>query len=220
MGNKDSAQENELLLLQLHQVQEELEHYFLQQQALIEKTPATQNSFATAVTSIPDLKLSNPGKVSKQRLKQLFHTTWYQRQAGKRTLPLSHYLKHGWKQQHSPHPLFDPQFYIESNGLQGLTYCPLRHFIDVGYRLGYSPHPLFDSRWYFTEYPDVEACGVNPLLHYLVCGANEGRNPSKNFNTDWYLTTYPDVKKSGMNPLLHYAQFGKADKRKQGPANK
>ena len=204
-------------MLQLHQVQEELEHYFLQYQALTEKPVATEEFGIPVDMPVQTDKPSKPGRVSKQRLKRFFHATWYQRHAGKRTIPLSHYLRHGWKKQLSPHPLFDPQFYLESNGLQGLNYCPLIHFLDVGARLGYSPHPLFDSQWYFAEYPDVKESGVNPLQHYLDCGASEGRNPSRRFHTDWYLDTYPDVRESGMNPLLHFAMFGKADERMQGP---
>lgn len=216
-SHQDTEQENELLLLQLHQVQEELEHYFLQYQSLEEKVSQAESTRHVTESLALDRKLSKPSKISKQKIKPLFHSTWYQKQAGKRTLPLAHYLKHGWKQQLSPHPLFDPQFYIEKHRLEDLQYCPLTHFIDVGHTLGYSPHPLFDSQWYLAEYPDVKESGTNPLLHYLACGANEGRNPSNAFHTDWYLATYPDVRESGINPLLHFALFGEADKRKQNP---
>ncbi len=216
-SHQDTEQENELLLLQLHQVQEELEHYFLQYQSLEEKIVLAESTRHVTESLALDRKLSKPGKIGKDRIKPLFHSSWYQKQAGKRTLPLAHYLKHGWKKQLSPHPLFDPQFYIEKHRLEDLNYCPLTHFIDVGHKLGYSPHPLFDSQWYLTEYPDVKESGINPLLHYLVCGANEGRDPSKAFHTDWYLATYPDVRESGMNPLLHFALHGKADERKQSP---
>ncbi len=41
-------QENELLLLQLHQVQEELEHYFLQNQALTQQPHTLASNFASA----------------------------------------------------------------------------------------------------------------------------------------------------------------------------
>jgi len=43
----DLKQENDLLLQQLHQVQEELEHYFLRNQELLKNQQSTSNTFVT-----------------------------------------------------------------------------------------------------------------------------------------------------------------------------
>lgn len=50
---KDVEQENELLLLQLHQVQEELEHYFLQHQTLQQKLKETDAKWARMLSRNP-----------------------------------------------------------------------------------------------------------------------------------------------------------------------
>ena len=47
---KDSSEENEVILLQLHQVQEELEHYFLRSRDEDELAAAQQNQLSRAQT--------------------------------------------------------------------------------------------------------------------------------------------------------------------------
>lgn len=75
---------------------------------------------------------------------------------------------------------------------------------------------LFNSDWYLKQYPDVAADKLfasNPALHYLKCGGFEGRNPSPGFNSQDYLDANPDVAAAGFNPLYHYLRFGQAEKR-------
>lgn len=73
---------------------------------------------------------------------------------------------------------------------------------------------LFDESWYLERYPDVAKAGLDPAFHYLRHGAKEGRNPSPSFETRWYLQQYPDVKKTKINPLVHYILYGIDEKRK------
>lgn len=76
---------------------------------------------------------------------------------------------------------------------------------------------LFDEAWYWEQYPDVVKAGVNPIEHYLKTGAYEGRNPSATFDTAWYLSNYRDVTDSGLNPLVHYIRFGRHEARASRP---
>ncbi|WP_428243087.1 hypothetical protein [Gynuella sp.] len=203
--------ENELLLLQVAQLQEELEHYFLDNEAkekqirTLKKKQVVSNS-----TNIPD---KTGKKVNKNHLRILFHADWYRKTAGKHMRPLSHYLHKGWKKGLSPHPLFDPTYYLKANELESLNMNPLLHFLSQGAKLDMSPHPLFDIEWYLNRYPDVAESGMNPLVHFIKFGFAEGRDPSPKFNSRWYLDTYPDVREAGMNPLLHYVTSGQAEGR-------
>jgi hypothetical protein len=71
-----------------------------------------------------------------------------------------------------PHPLFDPNFYlerypdVERSGLD-----PLVHFLRFGGLEGRQPHPHFDSGFYLANNPDVVAEKLNPLVHFLEHGA-------------------------------------------------
>lgn len=72
---------------------------------------------------------------------------------------------------------------------------------------------LFDVTWYLTQYPDVEALGLDPVEHYLWLGAALGRNPSAAFDTRAYLSLYADVANTNVNPLLHYVTTGQQEGR-------
>jgi hypothetical protein len=88
------------------------------------------------------------------------------------------YLKIGWREGRSPHPLFDEVWYadrypdVRAAGFPGLV-----HYLRFGWREGRSPHPLFDEVWYADRYPDVRAAGFPGLVHYLRFGWREGRSP-------------------------------------------
>lgn len=72
---------------------------------------------------------------------------------------------------------------------------------------------MFNEGWYLKSYPDVSENGADPIEHYLKFGAEERRNPSPEFDTQWYLTNYPDVAEEGINPLVHYIKFGQNEGR-------
>ena len=144
----------------------------------------------------------------------LFNGAWYSKQAKIRFFRLGHYLKTGYKKGLSPHPLFDPDYYVQFNRLDGLTKNSFLHFVSIGGVAGLSPHKLFDARWYNTQYSDVAESRMNPLLHYLRFGYAEGRDPSPVFSTSYYLQTYADVRESKMNPLIHYVLHGEKEGRR------
>jgi len=66
----------------------------------------------------------------------------------------------------------------------------------------------FDAEWYLENYPDVAAAGIDPVIHYLEHGALEGRDPGPRFSTTYYLGANADVAAAGMNPLLHFLLHG------------
>lgn len=72
---------------------------------------------------------------------------------------------------------------------------------------------LFDEKWYRTAYQDFLDSGMCPIEHYLAKGASIGLQPSLEFETTWYLEAYPDVAESGINPLIHYIRHGKEEGR-------
>lgn len=118
----------------------------------------------------------------------------------------------------SPHPLFDPNFYLENNpDVRDSRWSPLLHFLLWGGFEGRRPHPLFDPAWYMAQYSDVAACGLNPLQHYIRFGWREGRNPHPLFDTAWYLHKYPDVKAAGCDPMAHFLEWGAAEGRQPHP---
>lgn len=138
--------------------------------------------------------------------------------------------RHGWKwvsrlrllvdreNRTSPHPLFDPRYYLESNpDVRDSRWSPLLHFLLWGGFEGRQPHPLFDPEWYMAQYSDVASCGLNPLQHYIRFGWREGRNPHPLFDAAWYLHTYPDVKAAACDPLVHFLEWGGAEGRQPHP---
>ncbi|WP_430468818.1 hypothetical protein [Vreelandella titanicae] len=71
----------------------------------------------------------------------------------------------------------------------------------------------FDKQWYLEQYPDIANSTMDPVEHYLKFGVLEARNPSPNFDTKFYITQNPDIAESGYQPLLHYIQHGKMEHR-------
>jgi hypothetical protein len=154
-------QENEILLLQLHQVQEELERYFLLHRDRESKTHALQSASHSNSQTYKNIQLfverlpKNLARILRQtpavkkailRNSNFFDEKWYLQTypdvAEKRKDPVAHYLRHGAKE-------------------------------------GRNPGPQFDTRWYLANYRDVAEKGVNPLLHYIQFGQHEGRQPSQ-----------------------------------------
>jgi len=75
----------------------------------------------------------------------------------------------------------------------------------------------FDVDWYLRAYPDVAENQINPAEHYLLHGAAEGRLPGPLFDGNWYLQRYPDVATVNMNPLLHFILYGQQEGRDSSP---
>lgn len=157
-----------------------------------------------------------------QLFERFFDATWYAE-----TYPdvkefgwdaKDHYLKHGYSEKRSPHPLFDLHWYSERHpevfeaGVE-----PLSHYFDRGWRMLHSPHPLFDPTQYLMQNIDLVAADVDPLRHYLDLGKLEGRTLHPLFDTSWYLETNRDVADVDYDPLSHFLTFGWKEKRRPHP---
>lgn len=76
---------------------------------------------------------------------------------------------------------------------------------------------FFDSDWYREQNPDVANANIRPAEHFIKFGALDGRDPSPLFTTSFYLTHYPDVAASGQHPLLHFLHHGITEHRQIRP---
>ena len=152
------SEENELLLQQLHQVQEELEHYlqlndaYARQHADL-KRQLEATSFAPETVTFTQ-KLSDAIGLS------------------------NHVAKLALRNEIKASGLFDEKWYLEQYKDVAAEGCdPLDHFLQFGAKEMRNPGPGFDSHWYLTTYPDVAAKGINPLEHFICYGKSEGRQP-------------------------------------------
>ncbi|WP_331297305.1 rhamnan synthesis F family protein [Methylobacterium hispanicum] len=137
-------------------------------------------------------------------IRKIFDADWYRATYGDVDKdPANYYLREGARQGHTPHPLFDPEWYARDNAdLAQSGRNPFAHFLDTGYKQGRNPHPVFDVTWYLERYTDVRAAGVNPLVHYIRDGSREGRSPHPLFDPRWYGQHNPHVPPE--KQLLHY----------------
>jgi GT2 family glycosyltransferase len=118
----------------------------------------------------------------------------------------------------SPHPLFDPEYYLSENpDVCQMGVNPLLHYCSIGWREGRQPNRLFAGDWYLMANPDVLKSGQNPLLHYVLSGWIERRMPHPMFDPKFYLSLYSDVRSSGTDALTHYLEEGAWEERETTP---
>jgi len=163
---KEAEEENELLLLQLHQVQEELEHYFLEYKKLSEATPAGPYHQHTQIGS------------GSQDLSKEYDTNGVLalgKRFGRRIKRTIRIVRDQQELQRSG--LFDEGYYLRLNpdvAHSGMKAS--RHYLEFGWKEGRSPHPNFDGELYLQLNPDVRRVGLNPALHWNRHGRQEGRS--------------------------------------------
>lgn len=126
----------------------------------------------------------------RRALRQLFDRHYLVKQLpeslGAASINLDRYLEDPRFREFSPHPLFDAQFYLDSNpdvDRSGIN--PLVHFVRHGWQEGRDPHPLFDMHFYRVSYL-THAPHSNALLDYLRGGAARGNKPYVGFDYDLY----------------------------------
>jgi len=94
--------------------------------------------------------------------------------------PLSHYMKHGWKERRNPSPLFDVAYYLDENpDVADAGIEPFSHFLCHGHLENRNPHPHFNIRWY-RETANIEGTRQNPLQHYFDVGRSIGLETNPN----------------------------------------
>jgi GT2 family glycosyltransferase/glycosyltransferase involved in cell wall biosynthesis len=164
-------------------------------------------------------KLNNRsrGEIDPHELFKLFDQGFYLQQTGPvEESPLAHYMKHGWREGHNPHPLFDTKYYCYVVG-EDLYADPLTHFFEVGQFKNVCFHPLFDHVQYFRSRPDVLRAKKHPLLHYLEGGWKETPFPSIFFSEKYYEENCPGIREADFPPIIHYLVNGYKEGRKPHP---
>lgn len=176
---KELREENELLLLQLHQVQEELEKQFLEHQETKQSLNdrAKEIARSQAATGEPQTRkailsmrrvnsaLTQSPSVAQHSANERLN--WAQRRQLKRDTRLV-------KQS----GLFDATWYLaEYPDVAAAGIDPVRHYLRHGVPDGRDPSPEFSTGGYLRAYPDVDESGINPLVHYIKFGKEEGRLP-------------------------------------------
>lgn len=134
----------------------------------------------------------------------LFDADWYRRtypeaaRAGTSpTRLLNYYLTTGARSGHSPSPLFDEKFYLDTNPdiaaliAEGSYQSGFDHFCQHGHR-GLSPHWLFDDTLYAEMHDDmtlenlVRYNCLGRYDHWLKSGQRETRTGHFLFDKDYY----------------------------------
>ncbi|MFL6796338.1 MAG: glycosyltransferase family 2 protein [Xanthobacteraceae bacterium] len=145
----------------------------------------------------------------------LFRSAYYRHTAGLAAdaVPLVHYVCTGSQEQRSPHPLFDPAFYLRQLERRGerIDGDPLAHFLRSGAAAALDPHPLFDTQYYVARHPDAALSSEPPFLHYLRNGGKRGESPHPLFDPAYYRArARAQGHEVGDDALLDYLQYGAA----------
>ncbi|MNM23925.1 hypothetical protein D3C81_343390 [compost metagenome] len=184
--------ERDLLMVQLHNVQEELEAYYARGQSLIDELTARPHQAELDALRIQlaatDTELQKQvaaqGDISRIHSRRLLETV---------AARLDRRFMAGRLSRH-----------LQKRRLR-TELRPLR------------ASKWFDSKWYLATYPDVATSGIEPLSHYHRFGWKEGRNPGPVFDSTYYLNANADVRDTDMNPLLHFVLYGEREGRLPSP---
>lgn len=200
VSNSAIANERDLILAQLHQVQERVEEYYL---ALKSEEQKSKHAILAR---------------DKQYAKEIQKMENELRKANARAASAEYNLE-----------LLQKELSEHRNSTLWKATGPVRILSGLVRRVDKSKEKLqqdiglllmseyFDVEWYLRHYPDVAASKMNPAEHYLLYGAAEGRLPGPLFDGNWYLQQYPDVAEAGTNPLLHFITYGLQEGRNSSP---
>src|SRR5690554_134417 len=129
-------EERDLILAELHKVQEQLEQYYLavqdEKQQEIAKSLASRSWKTTKPVRAFSRLIKKTGKAHRKMLRDaaLLLTSKY----------------------------FDPEWYVRVNpDVADSKLNPAEHYLLYGAAEGRQPGPLFDGNWYLQQYPDVAA---------------------------------------------------------------
>lgn len=170
--------ENDLLLSQLHHVQEEFETIFLQKRRL-EQQKSNEKYLQTRVRWL-ERELED----RERQTAEIKRSTCWKFSAPIRLT--ARMLGRGEGQEIRQQVtmirdsgLFDEAWYTErypdvkNDGMD-----PVEHYLRHGAAEGRDPSPMFSTQTYLTFNPDVEDERMNPLLHYIQFGRAEKRRTS------------------------------------------
>ena len=161
------TQENELLLLQLHQVQEELEHYYLSYQESTKKVELAEAETAQLVSEQED-EVASIENANSTGFLGVFGGS--KAKAQKRMQEKIRLVNESG--------LIDKKWYLSQYpDVAEANYEPVKHYLRFGAAEERDPSPDFSTSYYIRSNPDILKSGVNPLVHYIRFGRDEGRLP-------------------------------------------
>ncbi|MDH3378893.1 MAG: hypothetical protein OEQ39_18360 [Gammaproteobacteria bacterium] len=171
--------ENELYLLQLHQIQEELEHYFELNRQKEEQLAELQRRLGPE--SAPVVRKIARRMVDLKKSAARLIPSFSAQAGGARGQDKSN--KRALKVQAEKiraSGLFDDAWYLQTYAdVAQAGHDPIEHYLIFGVADGRNPSARFNTKWYLEAYSDVAAAGMNPLLHYIEFGKAEGRQPMR-----------------------------------------
>jgi hypothetical protein len=168
--------QNDLLLEQLHQVQEELETVFLQKHGLEAEREQVEQLRKNLLDK--ERKLLEQDRFLIMLKESIF---W------KMTAPLRPVVRLFRRRKKTRikaelilvknSGFFDENWYLGKYSdvkVKGMD--PVKHYLYFGAEEGRNPSPEFNTRDYLRLNPDVAEAGINPLVHYIQFGRAEGRS--------------------------------------------
>lgn len=193
---------------------------------LFVENPAVEPNGDSTTTTLRQhqSKAENPGNATyrfrrnAERIYKFFDKDWYLAtypDIGRAKVdPLSHYLKHGHREDRDPSPFFSTSFYREYYLSGSEKLCPLVHFAEVGFASGALPHPLVDLSYISQKY-DLSATDA---YEALLEQTDQFDNLCPWFSKSVYKAMYPDVFERDVDPLRHMTDYGISELRKPHPS--
>ncbi len=144
---------------------------------------------------------------------------------------LTHFLRKGAAEGHSPGPRFSTKAYLaDYPDVRAAGTNPLLHYLRFGkdegrkirgevrqpgtaFKKDYGDQALarlkeaFDAAFYIETNPDLPQ-SVDPFVHFMDVGWRQRRDPAPWFSVEHYLRTQNDVADSDANPFAHFLLTG------------
>jgi|GEM_PF-6235125 len=162
---KQSSEENELLIQQLHYVQEELESLFNKKANHQKPSLNTQSNIVSSEMLDLQATLVWIKALYRKDLKEHYKQSRRFRTSVKKLVKLL-----------NQSDLFDSEWYANNySDVKASTMEPAMHYLLYGAFEGRNPSNSFNTLNYIYSYPDIAESGMNPLVHYLKFGQFESR---------------------------------------------
>ncbi|EAR07910.1 hypothetical protein [Reinekea blandensis] len=177
--NKDLAEENDLILNQLHLVQEELERYYQELRSTKQLSDSHARKFEQLNESMKlQSRKHSRAQVQLNRVQNAF--SWKVTKVFRSAIRL--YPRVRLSEQVEllkASDLFDETWYLKTYpDVQKAGLDAAIHYLRHGAKEGRNPGPNFDTQWYLQQYPDVQKSKLNALVHYILYGIDENRKVS------------------------------------------
>ncbi len=175
---------------------------------------------ATAVARLglaayKSVKPLNPELGDIVRRYDLVHDEWYQKTNPdvdfSNITPVDHYIEKGFRQERSPHPLFDPEFYLGEYPDVARSGMPsIVHYLLFGGREWRPPHPAFDIANYRRHYESQIDLDEVAGAFVDFCASEDRLEAFSFFDLDYYRDFAPSAAQTPNGYLVHFFVDGLA----------